>query len=150
MNSNKLYENIFDKTKYELIDTPYELFIYMHFNIAYKWMDQTGRFHEQLNPKMYQEYSLMTPQEVVNNHCGICVDQVELERDWFENAWGDNKGIHSYATREELIEAVKHKFIVQNNIYEQELDNLTIATFPKYPSHFSYEQMDDYDNNKIK
>lgn len=29
------FKNCFvDKTKYELIDTPYEIFIYMHFNIA--------------------------------------------------------------------------------------------------------------------
>ncbi len=69
---------------------------------------------------------------------------------WFENAWSTYKGIHSYATREDLIEAIKYRFIVQNNILEQELDNLKVDTFPKYPSHFSYEQMEDYDNNKIK
>lgn len=176
-----------DKTKYELINTPYELSTYMHFNIAYKWMDQAGELHDELGPMMDTEYSLMTPQEVLENQCGICVDQVELERDWFEkhnyqyevlniqifrendapghvfliyfengkwrwfeNAWSTYKGIHSYATREDLIEAIKYRFIVQNNILEQELDNLKVDTFPKYPSHFSYEQMEDYDNNKIK
>lgn len=86
MNSNKLYENIFDKTKYELIDTPYELFIYMHFNIAYNWIDQVGVLHDEIDPMMYTEYSLVTPQEVIENQGGICIDQVELERDWFENA----------------------------------------------------------------
>lgn len=176
-----------DKTKYELIDTPYELSTYMHFNIEYKWMDQAGRFHERIDPNMYTEYSLVTPQEVVDKHCGICVDQVELERDWFEkhnyqyevlniqifrendapghafliyyenqgwhwfeNAWSENKGIHSYPTREQLIEDIRGKFIVQNSILEQELQNLKIETFPKYPSHFSYEQMDNYEIPKKK
>lgn len=176
-----------DKTKYNLIDTPYELSSYMHFNIAYKWMDQSGTFHEELDSKMYTEFSLMSLQEVVDNHCGICVDQVELERDWFEkhnyqyevlniqifrendapghtfliyfendewhwfeNAWMDNKGIHSYPTREQLIEDIKGKFIVQNSILERELESLKIETFPKYPSHSSYEQMDNYEIQKKK
>ncbi len=47
-------------------------------------MDQAGELHDELGPMMYTEYSLMTPQEVLENQCGICVDQVELERDWFE------------------------------------------------------------------
>ena len=164
---------------YESIQTPQELSEFMSL-LEYKWMDQNYTFHKELTPNMYTEFSLMTPQEVIENQCGICVDQVELERDWFqkhnyqyevlniqifrqdsapghvfliylennnwywfENAWGEYQGIHSYPTKEKLIEDIKNKFILQNNILTEELENLKIMMFPKYPAHYSYQQMDD-------
>ncbi|MDD3340972.1 MAG: transglutaminase-like domain-containing protein [Bacilli bacterium] len=176
-----------DKTKYSLIDTPHELFSYMYFNIEYKWMDQLGTFHEELDPKMYTEFSLMSPREVIENKCGICVDQVELERDWFEkhniyhevlniqifrentspghvfliynadnkwhwfeNAWEEFVGIHTYLNRYAAIEDIKNKFIIQNQIKEYELPQLKIKEHIKYPFHSSYEDMDNYTPAKIK
>lgn len=163
-----------------MINTPQELLEFMS-DFKYEWMDKDGIFHEKLTPDMYENYSLMTPEEVLINKKGICVDQSEFERDWFsknnyehkvmviqieregsapghqflmykennkyywfENAWYDERGIHEYSTYEDLIEDVKHKFIVQNNIVEQELNKIEIFEQIRYPYNMSYEEMDKY------
>lgn len=178
---NKRLEN------YNKIKTPLELSSYMKDNIKYQWMDQNGLFHTEMDYNMYTNYSLMTPVEVVENSSGICVDQAELEREWFdihnyqyevlniqifredsapghifliyfednkwnwfENAWGKYKGIHSYSSKENLFKDIKDKFIIQENITFDEISNIIIEDFPKYPYHISYEQMDNYDFNKSK
>ena len=169
------------------ITTPHELLNYMSSNIEYRWMDKNGKLHDKITEEMYTTYSLMTPDEVIKNKSGICVDQTELERFWFdshnykyevlniqifrensapghifliyyengiwywfENAWYDYRGIHPYSSYEILIEDIKTKFIIQNNIAKNELNNLIIKPFIKYPYHFSYEEMDKYDNKKKK
>lgn len=63
---------------------------------------------------------------------------------WFENAWYDERGIHEYNTYEELIDDIKNKFIIQNDIKEDEMDNLQIFESIKYPYHLSYKEMDEY------
>lgn len=70
--------------KLETIKNPYQLLRLMN-NIEYKWMDKNGDFHSELLPEMYSNYSLMSPEDVLKNMCGICVDQCELERLWFEH-----------------------------------------------------------------
>ena len=163
-----------------MIKTPNELLEYMS-DFEYKWMDKDGNFHEDIIPEMYENYSLMTPEEVEKYKCGICVDQTEFERDWFfrhnydfkimvieidrfdskpghqfliykennkyywfENAWGDERGIHEYKTYEELIDVIKNKFIIQNDIKDSEFSNLRLFEQVKYPYHLSYEEMDEY------
>lgn len=163
-----------------MINTPQELLEFMS-DFKYEWMDKDGVFHEALTPDMYENYSLMTPEEVLINKKGICVDQTEFERDWFsknnyehkvmviqieredstpghqflmykennkyywfENAWYDERGIHEYSTYEDLIEDIKHKFIVQNNIAEQEINKIEIFEQIRYPYNISYEEMDKY------
>lgn len=66
---------------------------------------------------------------------------------WFENAWYDERGIHEYDDYEQLMSDVKEKFIKQNQIDENELVNLNITDWPKYPYHISYEDMDKLDIN---
>lgn len=63
---------------------------------------------------------------------------------WFENAWYDERGIHEYNSYDELIEDIKNKFILQNNIKEDEMENLKIFESLQYPYHLSYRQMDEY------
>lgn len=167
-----------------MIKTPQELLKFMS-NFEYKWMDKNGNFHEEIVPDMYENYSLMTPDEVEKYKCGICVDQTEFERDWFskhnynhkvmviqieredsapghqfliykdnnkyywfENAWSDERGIHKYQTYEELIKDIKSKFIIQNDIKDSELNNIEIFEQIKYPSHLSYEEMDEYKKSR--
>ena len=163
-----------------MIKTPKQLLEFMK-NIEYMWMDKKGKFHDELAPDMYENYSLMTPKEVLKNKKGICVDQSEFERDWFEkhdyehkvmiieieredtkpghqfliykennkyywfeNAWYDERGIHEYNTYEELIKDIKNKFIIQNEITEEEKEKIEIYEAIKYPYHISYEEMDKY------
>ena len=163
-----------------MIKTPEYLLDFMN-EFDYKWMDKDGNFHDEITPNMYEVYSLMSPEEVLSNKCGICVDQTEFERDWFnrhnyshkvmtiqiiredsapghaflvyeennkyywfENAWHDERGIHEYNNYEELIDDIKNKFILQNDIKEEEMDNLKVFENLKYPYHLSYKEMDEY------
>lgn len=65
-----------------MIKTPKELFEFMS-DFDYEWMDKDGNFHKDIVPEMYENYSFMSPSEVLKNKKGICVDQTEFERDWF-------------------------------------------------------------------
>ena len=140
-----------------MIKTPKELFEFMS-QIDYEWMDKEGKFHKEIIPEMYENYSFMTPEEVLKYKKGICVDQTEFERDWFnknnyehkviniqidlenespghaflvykdngkyywfESAWYAERGIHKYNTYDELINDVKNKFIVQNNLSDRQI-----------------------------
>lgn len=168
----------------KVIKTPEYLLDFMS-DFDYKWMDKDGNFHDEITPNMYEDYSLMSPEEVLSNKCGICVDQTEFERDWFskhnfehkvmtiqiiredsapghtfliykdnnkyywfENAWYDERGIHEYNTYEELIDDIKNKFILQNDVKEEEMDNLKIFESLKYSYHLSYKEMDEYENRE--
>ncbi len=167
-----------------MINSPKELLKFMS-KFKYAWMDKQGNFHEETTKDMYENYSLMTPEEVLKYKKGICVDQSEFERDWFskhnyehkvmviqielkdqtpghafltykennkyywfENAWESERGIHEYNSFEELIENVKERFIYQNDIPEEKINNIEIFEQIKYPYHISYEEMDKYKENK--
>ena len=64
-----------------MIKTPEELFEFMG-QIDYEWMDKDGNFHKDITPEMYENYSFMSPSEVLKYKKGICVDQTEFERDY--------------------------------------------------------------------
>ena len=167
-----------------MIKTPEELFEFMS-QIDYEWMDKDGNFHKDITPEMYENYSFMSPSEVLKYKKGICVDQTEFERDWFskngyehkvmniqidlenespghafliykdndkyywfEHAWYNEKGIHKYNTYEELINDIKNKFIVQENISSNLIGEIKIFEPPKYPYHISYKEMDEYNSEK--
>lgn len=70
---------------------------------------------------------------------------------WFENAWNDERGIHEYDSYELLIKDIRNKFILQNAVKDNELQNIIIAEQKEYPYHISFEEMDKIDNcNKTK
>ena len=168
-----------------MIKTPEELFEFMG-DFDYEWMDKEGIFHEDIVPEMYENYSFMSPSEVLKYKKGICVDQTEFERDWFnrhnyehrvmniqidlqdespghafliykegdkycwfENAWYDERGIHKYESYNDLINDIKKKFIIQNDISTKDISKLQIFESPQYPYHLSYSEMDKY-KTKIK
>lgn len=167
-----------------MIKTPEELFEFMG-QIDYEWMDKDGNFHKDITPEMYENYSFMSPSEVLKYKKGICVDQTEFERDWFskngyehkvmniqidlenespghafliykdndiyywfEHAWYNERGIHKYNTYEELINDIKNKFIAQENISSNLVNEIKIFEPPKYPYHLSYKEMDEYDGKE--
>ena len=129
---------------------------------------------------MYEEFSLMSPEEVLAKKYGICIDQVEFERlwfsnhgylfetyiiemyypnskpghsfliykdekgwNWFENAWYDKRGIHTFDTKEKVLEFVKINFMEQNNIRDYNDKNLYMYSYDKLPYHINYEKMDE-------
>ena len=73
-----------------MIKTPEELFEFMG-QIDYEWMDKDGNFHKDITPEMYENYSFMSPSEVLKYKKGICVDQTEFERDWFSKNGYEHK-----------------------------------------------------------
>ena len=70
------------------IKTPEELYKYMDENIEYGYLGKDGNIYKADNPefddKWFDYYLLESPEEVIKNKSGICWDQVELERKWFE------------------------------------------------------------------
>ena len=53
-------------------------------NIKYGWKDKYENIHFNVDETFSNDYVLETPNEVLNNNVGVCWDQVELERNFFE------------------------------------------------------------------
>ena len=53
-------------------------------NIKYGWKDKYEKIHFNVDETFSNDYVLETPNEVLNNNVGVCWDQVELERNFFE------------------------------------------------------------------
>lgn len=51
-------------------------------NLEYGWVDRKGEKHKGANNS--DEYALQAPAELVESRIGICWDQTELQRAWFE------------------------------------------------------------------
>ena len=99
-----------------MIKTPKDLLKIMS-EFDYKWMDKNGNFHDDITPNMYEEYSLMNPEEVLKYKCGICVDQTEFERDWFNKHNFKHKVMTIQIIRKDT--APGHTFLIyqDNNKY---------------------------------
>ena len=52
--------------------------------INYGWIDKNGAKHINDFKTFADEYILQSPEEVIKNKIGVCWDQVELERKYFE------------------------------------------------------------------
>ena len=77
--------------EFDNIESPKGLFNYMYDNIEYGFLNQDNQkiIKKDNYPFYYTEqllrnYKFQSPEEVINNGCGICYDQNELARYWFE------------------------------------------------------------------
>lgn len=52
-------------------------------NIRYGWVDKYNNIHEKDYETFSSEYKLQSPKELIKNKIGVCYDQVELERYYF-------------------------------------------------------------------
>lgn len=91
------------------IKTPLELLDFMS-SFKYSWMDKKGNFHNKIDDTMYENYSLMSPSDVVKNKCGICMDQVQLEKYWFKKSNYNFKAITIQVFRD--TSSPGHAFII--------------------------------------
>lgn len=75
------------------IKTPLELYKYLSENIKYGFVSKKDlkSYIRNVNIEsnnydklIVDTYFLQTPNELLNSKCGICFDQVELERKWFK------------------------------------------------------------------
>ncbi len=54
--------------------------------IEYGWVDVSGKKHNSSDEDFSDNYRLQSPTEIINSRVGVCWDQVELERFYF-NDW---------------------------------------------------------------
>lgn len=54
-------------------------------NIEYGWIDKSNNKHYIVDEKYANNYKLQSPEEITKTKIGVCWDQVELERSFFEN-----------------------------------------------------------------
>lgn len=52
--------------------------------IKYGWLDKYNNIHYIIDENFSKEYKLQSPEEILKNKVGVCWDQVELERYYFE------------------------------------------------------------------
>ena len=64
------------------IDTPKKLWQWMGKNIEYAYMTDKGHMSRNWD-KMFPDYRLETPYQVVENEYGVCWDQSHMEQEWF-------------------------------------------------------------------
>lgn len=67
-------------------ETPEDLLAWMDC-IQYGWIDKSGKVQgtgdEDDEEEFYDQYRLQMPNELIKSKVGVCWDQAELERDWF-------------------------------------------------------------------
>lgn len=55
-------------------------------NIEYGWVDKNKKRHNVVDNEYSDSYRLQSPDEVIKNKVGVCWDQTELERYYFEKS----------------------------------------------------------------
>ena len=66
------------------LKTPDDLWHYMHNNIKYCWTNKEGKEFSLNSPNMMAEYYIHSASETCIRKSGICLDQVVLEKTWFD------------------------------------------------------------------
>lgn len=85
------------------LNTPEELFNYMDRHIKYGFIDVEGNVFIEKVPKFTDNYRVNTPDVTIEKGCGLCIDQVEVEKEFFKNK--------QIPFKEYLIGAIKNKKI---------------------------------------
>lgn len=63
---------------------PEEVFKKMD-SINYGWTDNNGNYYDSLNKDNCSKYKLLKASDIIKNGCGVCWDQVEIERFYLRN-----------------------------------------------------------------
>ena len=101
-------------------------------NIKYGWKDKYENIHYNIDDTFSDNYVLQSPDEVLHNKVGVCWDQVELERAWFE------KNNFEYKTYFEMV----------NLDYENNYSTHTFLIYREDNKWYYFENAD-YDNKGI-
>ena len=101
--------------QYNDIKTPQELYLFMKKIRKYGFIskiDNKAYKRDELNDDEFYDYMihhgyyLQTPEELLKSGYGLCLDQVELERDWFER--------HGYKVYTYHSNYHNHTFLIYN------------------------------------
>lgn len=76
-------ENVDNLYNDKLINTPADLLTWMDY-INYGWIDSKGEINKNGGDDFYKKYRLQSPKKVLKNKVGVCWDQTEFERSWFD------------------------------------------------------------------
>lgn len=82
----KSHQAIQEGVNYELIDSPEKLMEYMN-DIQYGYITNKGKRvegHDIDGMDFFTTYSLQSPHQLIRSRLGVCWDQTELEREFFE------------------------------------------------------------------
>lgn len=131
------------------INSPNELLNFMSNNIEYGYLSKTGKLYhtsdKDYDSKWFSEYKLQNVKELLNNHCGNCWDQVELEREWFTNHNYEIKTIYEMVELNYENNYPTHSFLIykDNNKYywfeNSDYNNRGIHTFDNFDELIKYQ-----------
>ena len=125
------------KDKYNQITTPHELLDFMATNLTYGYLSKNGTIYhledQNFDSNWYQEYVLESQEDFLNTQVGNCWDQVEFERQWFED--------HCYE--------VKTFFEIVNLTYENPYPTHAFLVFKDIDDSWNWFENSDGENRGI-
>ena len=127
-----------------LVNTPEDLYKFMAKNIKYGFyssLDCQTHTRKELGDELYEKllfytYYLQKPNELLENKCGICYDQVELERKWFLE--------HNYIVKTYYTPYHNHTFLVFSDGKKYSIFERSIKKFNGIHTRNSLEEVLDY------
>lgn len=145
--------------KYEDVKTPEQLLKYMNENIRYGFIDDNEKEYglcniEQSQKNSKKKWKLSSPERLIKVKYGQCLDQVELERKWFEKhgykiktlfiwfelPYDNTYSIHAYLIFED---SGKYYYFEHANS-----NNRGIYEFSTYKDAINYQRKKHIENNK--
>lgn len=153
------------------IKTPKELNEYMNKNISYGYLGKNNKIYMPNDPNFDKDwldnYILETPYDILSTKVGNCFDQVEFERNWFENNNYEYKTIYnqvllnydnSYPTHTFLVYKENNKWYYFENAWEDmkgihefnTLEELLEYEYNKYIEFLKEFNITDEEIEKIK
>lgn len=107
------------ENKYNQINTPEELLIFMSKYINYGYLGKNNKVYhfddENFDKDWYKEYILETKEDILKTSFGNCFDQTELERNWFEEHNYEYKTIYIQAKLKNNEDIPCHSFLIYKN-----------------------------------
>lgn len=144
--------------KYEDVKTPTQLLKYMDENIKYGFVDDDGQEHTPSNNNFQEEckkkWRLSSPERLIKVKYGHCWDQVELEREWFEDngyivhtfyIWFELPYNNSYSTHTYLIFEMDGKY---HYFEHSDFSNKGIHTFLTLKDAINYQRQKHIEHNE--
>ena len=131
------------------IKTPEELLDFMSKNISYGYLGKNGKVYHygdvNFDSDWEEQYVLQNKEQVLNNLCGNCWDQVEFERDWFINNGYEVKTFYEMVLLDYKNEYPSHSFLTykDNNKWywfeNSDFDNRGIHEFNSMDELLNYQ-----------
>lgn len=89
VNNDLFQENVMKEESFKKVKTPEELLKWMDC-INYGWIDSNGNVNgtgDNDENDFYKEYRLQSPNKLLKSKVGVCWDQTEFERNWFDSRY---------------------------------------------------------------